>query len=155
MQSIEVSWNISFKGCELVGFSLKTTLLQRWTCSATSSPTPPPLSMWSSSTNGWSPHSKWKSFLPSFLTLARALHVYWAVQCAGAQYSYISRTSMKIERDRHTSHVTLNIFYCPDLIFWTVWFGFRPLGPKRAIPHPITIQNMRFRRLEIFCGMKI
>ena len=62
MQSIEGSWNISCKGCELVVFSLKSTLLQRWTCSATSSPTPPPLSMWSSSTNGWSPHSEWVLF---------------------------------------------------------------------------------------------
>ena len=27
-----------------------------------------------------------------------------------------------------------------------VWVVFRPLRPKRAIPHPISIQNMRFRR---------
>ena len=29
---------------------------------------------------------------------------------------------------------------------------FRPLWPKQAIPHPITIQNMRFRQKNIFWG---
>ena len=150
MQSIEGSWNISCKGCELVVFSLKSTLLQRWTCSATSSPTPPPLSMWSSSTNGWSPHSKWISFLPSFLCLELS-------RCIGQ----CSVHSIHIKNlDQGKGIATLNIFYCPDLIFWIVMgcgiarFGFRPLRPKQAIPHPMTIQNMRFRRLENFCRTK-
>ena len=30
--------------------------------------------------------------------------------------------------------------------FFLVWGVYRPLRPKSAIPHPITIQNMRFER---------
>ena len=29
---------------------------------------------------------------------------------------------------------------------WGVWGVYRPYRPKSAVPHPITIQNMRFER---------
>ena len=52
-------------------------------------------------------------------------------------------------RRESRSHVAPRVEVPGDKIktqkFW-VWGVYRPLRPKSAIPHPITIQNMRFER---------